>query len=219
MNPSAWLATRRAQHLRALLGLCAVASLSAACATFKPFPPSERLTVSLDWAAVMYELPEMPYAPKEFGQPLFVDSEDSVSSSMLIIPSRDRFIRALDPKSGTLLWQQETRGPNLAQPVRVGEDVVVASLDGRVYRMSLRNGRIRWETEPLSRGGIHAAPTLDGDRVFLTTDDDRLIALDVNTGTRVWDRERPRSDVWSDTRVITGQAGATMVDERVLTGF
>jgi outer membrane protein assembly factor BamB len=55
--------------------------------------------------------------------------------------------------------------------------------------------------------------------VFITTDDDRLVALEVATGKRVWDRERPRSDVWSDTRVITGQAGATLMEDRVLTGF
>ncbi len=162
----------------------------------------------------LYELAELQYKPIERGEGMLLERAAPSGADLLVLPSRDRQIRAIDTVTGEIVWSVETLGANVAAPIRVGDDVIVASLDGTVRRLRARNGRALWKTDPLGAGGIIEAPATDGDRIFVTTTDNRLVALSTATGERLWDRRRPhRSEL-----TISGQAGALVVGERVITG-
>ncbi len=191
---------------------CAGVADEATClqrsATSSPAVPS------MEHLATLYGMGELQYKPMERGQGALVVGGAPSGADLLVLPGRDRQIRAVDTRTGELVWSVETLGMNAAAPVIVGGDIIVASLDGTVRRLSTRNGRPVWQTEPLGVGGILTAPAVAGDRLFVTTTDNRLIALEIETGKRLWDRRRPhRSDL-----TISGQAGALVLGERVVTG-
>ena len=162
----------------------------------------------------LYPLGELEYKPVERGSGMLVAGGAPSGDDLLVLPGRDRQIRAVDTSTGEIVWSVGTLGANVAAPIPVEDDIVVASLDGTVRRLSARNGRALWQTEPLGAGGIIEAPALHGAQLFVTTTDNRLVALSAATGERLWDRRRPhRSDL-----TISGQAGALVVGERVITG-
>lgn len=169
---------------------------------------------AMEHLASLYELPEMAYKPIERGEGMLFTAGAPSGEDLLVLPARDRQIRAVDTHTGEIVWSVETLGANVAAPIRVHDDIIVASLDGTVRRLSARNGRAVWKTEPLGSGSIIEAPAFDGERIFVTTTDNRLVALSSATGERLWDRRRPhRSDL-----TISGQAGPLVAGERVITG-
>ncbi len=187
-----------------------------ACSVFVPLddPPPNR--IGLDWASSVYELEGFAYKPSELGQPLYVSPNPSTPpAGLVVVPSDDRKIRGLDAANGHVLWELETRGPNVARPVAVGEDLIIGSSDGHVYRIHQRNGKPIWVSEHPGKGGVLSTPTVHGGRIFVTSIDNRITALDFETGALVWDKRRPHASDFT----VTGQAGATIVGNTVVTGF
>lgn len=189
-----------------------------ACAAFEPVeaPMVEGgpRVLGVDWAAPLYPLEELAFRPSEEGEPLHVAGEPG-APGVVVVPSRDRRVRGLDDRTGRVLWEVETRGPNRARPVPHGRDVLVGSLDGRLYRLHARSGRPIWQSEPVGRGGIASSPAIGGGLAFVTSSDNRITALSLDDGHRVWDRSRPHRGKFT----VTGQAGATVAGDRVVTGF
>ncbi|MDB4331506.1 PQQ-like beta-propeller repeat protein, partial [bacterium] len=56
-----------------------------------------------------------------------------------------------------------------ASPVIAGEDVWIAASDGRLIRLSLKDGKEKWTYEV--RGSFLAAPAIVGDELFIGDDD------------------------------------------------
>jgi len=166
------------------------------------------------WTSSLYELPELRYKPSETGVGALLAERAPSGAALLVIPSRDRHVRALDTATREVVWELETAGANVAAPVAVGDDLVVASLDGRVRRVQISNGRTVWETEPIGSGGVLEAPAVAAGRVFVTTTDNRLVAIGLSDGARLWARRRPHRNELT----ISGQAGPLVVGDRVITG-
>jgi outer membrane protein assembly factor BamB len=177
-------------------------------------PLVEPPAIHLAWTETLYELEELSYRPIEAASGCLLPGRAPSGADLLVLPGRDRHIRAIDTHTRELVWDVETLGANIAAPVPIGDDLLVASLDGRVRRIQIRNGRTVWETEPVGSGGVLEAPVVSEGRAFVTTTDNRLAVISVETGARVWDRRRPhRSEL-----TISGQAGALVVGDRVITG-
>jgi outer membrane protein assembly factor BamB len=69
--------------------------------------------------------------------------------------------------------------------VLVNEDSVYATLGGvKIYNLSLKDGKILWQTdlESISR----SAPIIDGNKIFITTVNNHIYALDKLTGEILW---------------------------------
>ncbi|MCB9733112.1 MAG: PQQ-binding-like beta-propeller repeat protein [Deltaproteobacteria bacterium] len=196
----------------ALLGLV---SVGAGCGVLQPVDPYQGERVSVDWAEPLYALEVFPYHPVEPAQPLYVRSAQTPAGGIVVVPAKDRVVRALDAVSGKTLWSFETKGPNVAKPVAEGDDLVIASTDGHVYRVSQRNGRASWVSEFPGGAGVLSAPAIGGGRVFVTSIDNRITALDYETGERQWERKRPHLTELT----VSGQAGALLVKDLVVTGF
>ena len=179
-----------------------------------PHPP-----LVLDWAQPLYDLEPFPYHPREFGGAAYVKGPMTPPEGLVVVPSKDRFVRGFVARTGAVLWEMETRGPNVATPVVIDDDLLVASLDGHVYRVHQRNGRIVWDSGLLGKGALHREPVISEGRLFVTGDDDRLTALSVVDGKRIWERERPKLGAPVVVGRITGHAGAAVAGSRVFTGF
>jgi outer membrane protein assembly factor BamB len=100
-------------------------------------------------------------------------------------------------------------------PVISGEgDIVVASLSGRVARLSPQ-GVVRWTAELGER--IYASPLLLGDSVVLGSDAKRVVALSIATGKKHWEIE---VDGEADTAAAETPDGALVIAAgRVLYGL
>ncbi|MGM0574320.1 MAG: PQQ-binding-like beta-propeller repeat protein [Myxococcota bacterium] len=196
--------------------LSAVAALAlAGCGVLRPVGDLDTHRVEADWGTRLYELDALAYQPSERGEPLRVDSDATPDGGLVVVPSKDRWVRGVAARTGEVLWKIQTNGPNVSRPTAVGEDVLVASMDGRVYRLRQRNGRPVWKTDVLGRGALVSAPVVDDGRVFVTGSDNRLTALSLEDGSSLWERQRPHRGEFT----ITGQAGATVVGDAVVTGF
>ena len=199
---------------RLAVALAAAACVPAACAIFPPIGDLPPDRIDLDWALPLYDLEVFAYHPLELGQPLFVRSASTPSAGLVVVPSKDRMVRGVDAASGKVLWSLATSGANVAQPVAVGEELVIASTDGHVYRANQRNGRATWTSEYPGKSVV-AAPAVGGGRVFVTSIDNRITALEWDTGDRIWDKKRPHASEFT----VTGQAGAVISGDDVITGF
>ena len=88
------------------------------------------------------------------------------------------------PASAAVAWQVETGGHVSAQPV-VGDDgtIYVGSHDHHLYAIS-RDGEVRWRRD--LGAAIYSTAALEGGRVYVGSDADRLFAIDAASGEVVW---------------------------------
>jgi len=92
-------------------------------------------------------------------------------------------------------------------PTVEGQELFVASSDGRLYARELSTGQEIWEfptasSEPLT-GGLWSAPVVSGDRVFLTALDHNLYVLDRATGDLLWNDPPSLGGAVADSPVLT----------------
>jgi outer membrane protein assembly factor BamB len=98
--------------------------------------------------------------------------------------------------NGTVVWHQFVHNAYLrgnsvvgsvsADPVMVGDSVLIVSSAGRVALIDLRNGAKRWEQS--AREAIVAAPGVSDEAVYVASRDQYLYCFDLRTGERLWRR-------------------------------
>jgi len=116
-----------------------------------------------------------------------VTGAPAVGERVTVIASVDRWVYALDTRSGQLFWRY--RGPDAfgVGAVMGGGAVYVATEagDGFVTSIDLHTGKRRWQV----RAGLVAAPLVLRDTTLYTvTTAGLLLALDTRTGATRWSR-------------------------------
>ena len=110
-----------------------------------------------------------------------------VSDGVAYIGNSRGTIRAISMRSGKIVWRHDIpRGKLAASPAVVGREVLVHGMDGHVWALDRRNGRLRWyrtigspiESSPVVRRGTDYFGTWSG----------RLYALNVRTHRLRWTR-------------------------------
>jgi outer membrane protein assembly factor BamB len=127
----------------------------------------------------------------------------AVDAGRLFVTSQDGQLTALNADTGEQLWQANATvepasilGPGSPS---IALDTVVAGFpSGELFALRVENGRTAWQDQ-LSRtgrttalgalSGIAASPVIDRGRVFAIGHGGRMVALELATGTRVWERE------------------------------
>ena len=113
-----------------------------------------------------------------------------VAGGRVFTMDSEGMISAFNARSGARLWTFESApdedgegafGGGLAV---VGTRLYAATGLGHVLALQARNGRLLWRAE--IGVPIRAAPAVSGRRVFATSHDNRLWALDANTGAVQW---------------------------------
>ncbi len=72
-----------------------------------------------------------------------------------------------------------------SDPIIIGNDIYVATFQGRLASVALEDGRITWARDISSYAGL----TSDGDIIYITDDQSHVWALDRATGNSVWKQE------------------------------
>jgi outer membrane protein assembly factor BamB len=119
--------------------------------------------LAVDWkkgeVVWRYEAPQRPGAYR---------SSAAITPDEVIVGSRDKIVRALDPKTGDERWQFVTKSPVDSSPVVVGRRVFVGSGDGRLYALDVASGEERWQFD--AGGRISGSPAVAAGRLVIGND-------------------------------------------------
>lgn len=102
-------------------------------------------------------------------------------------------VSAVLMQQGQMIWQQRVAQPKGSTeidrlndvdttPVIVGETVYSLGYNGNLAALDLRSGQIQWKRE---MGGVNDF-IVDGDRIYVVDQNDRVSALSTNGGVSLW---------------------------------
>ena len=125
----------------------------------------------------------------------------TVALGNLYVTSQDNQLYALDPADGKVRWNAagtfETAGVfGAAAPAAAQGTVVAGFSSGELTGYRYENGRVVWQdaltrtsvtTTVGSLSDIDAEPVIDNGRVYALGQGGRMVALELNTGQRIWE--------------------------------
>ncbi|HIA21545.1 MAG TPA: pyrrolo-quinoline quinone [Alphaproteobacteria bacterium] len=132
-----------------------------------------------------------------------IRSAPTVAEGRVFVLTVDNQLHALNYRDGTTLWKHsgisETTGLlGSAVPAVAGDLVVVTYSSGELFAMRVENGRIAWSDSLTFQGrlgantvlsDIDASPVIEGNVVYSVSYSGRLVAIDIRSGTRIWEQE------------------------------
>jgi outer membrane protein assembly factor BamB len=136
----------------------------------------------------------------EIGLPL--RGSPTIADGRVFVITNDNQLYALDEKTGENLWSHVGIAENAemmgaASPAVIGDVVVVAYSSGELFALRVENGRVAW-TDSLTRTGrmtplsslndIDGSPVVYHGRVYAISHSGRMVAIDLRSGARVWER-------------------------------
>ena len=125
----------------------------------------------------------------------------TIANDNVYVVSQDNQLYALNPADGSIRWQQaasiEQAGVlGVASPAATSGTVVAGFSSGELTAFRYENGRALWQ-DVLTRttiatsvgilSDIDANPVVDNGRVYAIGQGGRMVALELNTGQRVWE--------------------------------
>ncbi|MDP2344947.1 MAG: PQQ-binding-like beta-propeller repeat protein [Deltaproteobacteria bacterium] len=108
---------------------------------------------------------------------------------VVVVGGSDRLLHGLDGRDGKKLWETETPGAVVSQPVLVDDGAYVGTDDARVLRVDVTSGHKRWETSVDAE--VTEPVVIEGDVVFVVTGADSTYALNRLTGEALWVQKHP----------------------------
>jgi outer membrane protein assembly factor BamB len=158
-----------------------------------PAPSEEGLVIVGGYDNVVYALDpstggDVRFAWKFEGASDNIIGAPVVAGDIVLVPSADNNMYALDLLTGDPIWTQpfSTDEALWSAPLVEGDIIYLASLDHSVYAIDLHTGKELWRTEPLN-GSIADTPTLVGDLILVGTFNSQLVAVDSERrGEIVW---------------------------------
>lgn len=126
----------------------------------------------------------------------------TVKDGRLFVVTIANELQALSTRDGRPLWSHigitEVAGLSGGASPAVGNGVVVAPYSsGEVVALRVENGRVVWSdalvslrrTDPVSSlAHIRGRPVIDRGRVFVISHSGRMVAIDLRTGSRIWEK-------------------------------
>lgn len=127
----------------------------------------------------------------------------TVSQGRVFVVTPDNQLQVIDADTGELLWshrgiEEVARLLGGGGPAVSGSVVVVTYSSGEIFALRVENGREVWSDSLAyaSRVGtlaalndINGSPVIDRGHVFAISHGGRLVAIDLATGARLWERE------------------------------
>ncbi len=109
----------------------------------------------------------------------------AVSSGLVMAASTDGNVYALKTGTGELAWSFAGEfGGFSASPTVVGRRVYIGSRNGTLFALTLATGRLEWKRE--MGAPVRQTASADRDRLFVTAEDLRVRAFDLQTGKLLW---------------------------------
>ncbi|MGL9760518.1 MAG: outer membrane protein assembly factor BamB [Symbiopectobacterium sp.] len=121
------------------------------------------------------------------------ESSPATAFGAAIVGSDNGCVNAVLIDQGQLIWQQRISQPSGATeidrlndvdttPVVVGKLVYALGYNGNMAALDLRSGKIVWKRE---MGGVQDF-VIDGDRIYVVDQNNRVVALSTNGGVNLW---------------------------------
>ena len=135
----------------------------------------------------------------------------TVSGDLVYVTAGDNTGWAVNRNDGTVAWQigasDDTNNILGAPAPALTDDLAIFAFgSGEVQAVFRQGGLSRWDASVLGKrpgralsnvSDVTAAPVVFGDRVYLGNQSGRIVALDVNSGARLWSaREGATGPVW-----------------------
>lgn len=129
-------------------------------------------------------------------------SAPTVNGGRVFAVTQDNQVFALNAETGEILWNHQGIAESAgllasSSPAVSGDTVVVAYSSGELFALRVENGRVAW-SDTLSRQGrmtplaalndISGQPVIDRGRVYALSHSGRMVAIDLRTGQRQWDK-------------------------------
>jgi outer membrane protein assembly factor BamB len=133
---------------------------------------------------------------------VFITGGPGLGENSVLIGTSKGDVISLDPDSGEEQWRSKVSSEILSAPQKSGNIVIVRTLDGRLFGLSGNNGRRIWTFDKsvptLSLRGT-STPVIDQGVIINGFDGGGLIALDLTSGSLLWESSiatpRGRSDL------------------------
>ncbi|MCC9641424.1 PQQ-binding-like beta-propeller repeat protein [Rhodopirellula sp. JC740] len=93
----------------------------------------------------------------------------AVNQELVVVASRNKTVDAIERETGKRRWRMTLRRRSDASPVIAGQDVWIASTDGRLIRLDIVTGDEKWNFE--IRGAFIGEPAIVGDRLIVADDE------------------------------------------------
>lgn len=131
-----------------------------------------------------------------------------VAGEIVLVPSADGRLYALDLNSGEPVWQEpflpkQVPDPLWAKPAVQDDHVFLTSLDHHVYALDLNTGAEIWQADLSS--AISDTPTLTDGTLLIGTFGNKLYALQASNGKTLWSIDT-EGWVWGNPAVGDGIA-------------
>ncbi len=111
-----------------------------------------------------------------------VSARPTIAGDRLYVPLDDGRITVLELLTGAAIWERRLGGA--PQEILVAGDIFVGASDNHFYRLSRRDGALRWRWR--TGGDIVGLPAVDEDNVYFSSLDNTLWALDRSHGGQRW---------------------------------
>lgn len=90
---------------------------------------------------------------------------------------------ALNAETGKKIWEQ-SYSFRISSPTVFGGQVIVGSLDGKLYSFDAKTGTLKWSFS--TNGVILSSPVVVNDIVFFGSNDKNFYAIDAKSGKSIW---------------------------------
>ena len=112
-------------------------------------------------------------------------STPATDGRRVIAVSADGMVRALSLKNGRMLWSFDAEQPVVASPVISGGRVFITGSSGSCQALDLTDGTLLWSNGTIE-GFVETMPLVYNGMLIFGTWDNRLYALDAETGVTRW---------------------------------
>ncbi len=119
-------------------------------------------------------------------EPLWASPVWSENCNCIYQTSMDRFLYALDPENGKLLWKSEDLGGPIVSRPTVSESglIILSTLTNEVIAINEESHKIVWRY--LTSDWAWATPVIDGEQVYVSDISGTFYALELESGNIIW---------------------------------
>lgn len=135
------------------------------------------------------------------------------TNGRLLFGASDSCMNCISSKDGSILWKFKTDGFIKAKPAINFDKVLFGSWDGYFYCISLHDGNLRWKrqiAENFYYAPATSNPLIVSNRVYFTSHDHKVHALDLDSGEIVWEH--------SDSEHQAGYSSPNTFDDKIILG-
>ncbi|MEI9905688.1 MAG: PQQ-binding-like beta-propeller repeat protein [Asticcacaulis sp.] len=135
----------------------------------------------------------------------------ALGNGKLFVTSGYRFIDALDPETGKLIWEKQTDTQFHAAPTVNDTSVFATDVDNQIFAFDQNTGDMSWTYQAIAEPARllkTSSPIVSGNMVYAPFSSGELVALNATTGDPVWEQvlaQSSRTNALSEIRDISGR--------------